>query len=176
METQKNKIHLKALINVVNSYIQLIFNKTYIHYRISLTEGHFFHPEADECDSDSCSGHGTCHEIVGPGVICHCDTMYTGVDCSQKIEVFCRYDPCKVNSVRCDDPNKKCVCQTGWEGQYCDKGLFANVLCCLLKRSNQYCSLSKRPLWYRQYIELMTKESGMVKWLRVEACDREMRV
>ena len=35
-----------------------------------------------ECSQSTCSGHGSCVEMVGGGTACVCDMYYTSVNCS----------------------------------------------------------------------------------------------
>ncbi|XP_076817342.1 retinoschisin-like [Clavelina lepadiformis] len=74
----------------------------------------------DDCNSDSCSGRGTCINQIGR-TICECDEGYEGSDCSVQSNP-CDLSPCGQTGVCVweEDMNYTCRCLAGYFGTNCE--------------------------------------------------------
>jgi len=80
--------------------------------------------------AETCSGHGSCHEL--PAAICACGGNWTGTHCEtcpadsyidgngDCVTDHCQPDPCNGHATACDRSNGSCTCATGFAGSTCN--------------------------------------------------------
>ncbi|KFD60270.1 hypothetical protein M514_07666, partial [Trichuris suis] len=102
----------------------------YICNCVSGYTGVYCEYETGYCGSDTCLPNGECQNITTIGTFrCHCKTPYQGRRCEYAVE-YCKADSCSGHGYcrNLTSGKTKCVCYTGYVGEFCDFNLYVVVL------------------------------------------------
>ncbi|KAH3819161.1 protein jagged-2-like [Dreissena polymorpha] len=74
------------------------------------------------CQTNNCSGHGTCYEQ--PAGHCDCAGGFTGVSCESDVDE-CAMPVCGINAFNCSNTpgSYSCTCEQGWQGKNCSEDI-----------------------------------------------------